>query len=267
MRISRYQVVELVTISTVDGPKEIRCRGGSNVSQSEAVADAHRRAEVVRRRIAGEVRPADTEYEVEIREEILDFMDEQSVVTRNRYGASVLNTTALTIIDIDQAKRRWFDFFGGRPSDPKKAMLESVKRAASQGRFSSLGFRAYETAAGLRVIVLGRYLAPDEADTKALFKALNGDPLYESLCRRQGCYRARLTPKPHRMKQERRTFVWPRPEEDDEAAKRWLDAYASRGAGFAVCRYLETFGRNHPVGRLVQFHDRETGVGSALPLA
>lgn len=45
-------------------------------------------------------------------------------------------------------------------------------------------------------------MAPTEKEVTRLFKVMNCDPLYAMMRRRQDCYRARSTPKPHLIRQK-----------------------------------------------------------------
>src|SRR5690606_8392641 len=64
-----------------------------------------------------------------------------------------------------------------------------------------LGYRIYETHNGYRVIVTGREMAPADPAVQAMCRAMNCDALYVKLCLKQDCFRARLTPKPSRIRQ------------------------------------------------------------------
>ena len=86
----------------IDGrPKQASFLGGSNHSKLDAEKSARERLETVQRRIDGKDKKEE-EYRVEIKEEVITELDSKNVVTRNRYGALVLNSEHTMFIDIDQ---------------------------------------------------------------------------------------------------------------------------------------------------------------------
>src|SRR4029079_19661235 len=108
MKIYRYWVTEKQKILIEGVEQEITCYGGSNRSTEEARSRAREKAEKIKRKIKGERHLFDA-YEAEIREEILQIIDDHSAITRNRYGAQILNVEKLLILDIDKPKSS----FGG----------------------------------------------------------------------------------------------------------------------------------------------------------
>ena len=101
-----------------------------------------------------------------------------------------------------------------------------------------------------------------------LEKALDVDFRYAELCRAQGCWRARLTPKPERvgLKRPPRGTRFPRAPEAEAPFAAWLDEYRKASDGFAVCKPVATVGRFVEDG-IVRLHDQRTRCGSGLPLA
>lgn len=134
--------------------------------------------------------------------------------------------------------------------------------------------RVYRTPAGLRVLAMHRRFDPVSPEVADFFKALRSDRLYVKMCRRQRCFRARLTPKPWRIgiggRIRPRPGVWPvdpkwKPERD-----RWIAAYEQASAGYASCRYLASFGKGleDPAAESVRLlHDAQSRAASSLPLA
>src|SRR5580700_8397317 len=107
-----------------------RCFGGSNVSAADAARDAKVRWEAVVGRITGNTRRRDEDYVADIREEVLRGFDPGNLVTRNRYGAEVLNSADHLFLDIDAPPRTWRDLFGG-PKDPdsrRARIVEHVRK-------------------------------------------------------------------------------------------------------------------------------------------
>src|SRR5215510_4757969 len=103
MKIYKYWTSEKQKI-LIDGvAQEVKCYGGSNISMEDARLRAREKADKIQRKIAGERHLFD-KYEVEIREELLRIIDDHSAITRNRYGAQVLNTENTMILDIDKPR-------------------------------------------------------------------------------------------------------------------------------------------------------------------
>lgn len=252
----------------IDGnEQEITCYGGSNVSLEDAGIRAKEKVEKIKRKIKGEKHLFD-EYEAEIREEILQIIDDHSAITRNRYGAQVLNVEHLMILDIDKPKVTGglgglFKKKDTRP--PKDQMFDMVRNLATT-KYTNLGFRIYETFQGARVIVLGKSFDPRDQETIRIMDEFNCDRLYTTLCQKQGCFRARLTPKPHRMKLQRFKVQFPR-QGDDPQLQNWLAEYERASRNFSVCRFVDQVGVNHPLSEVIRLHDDITGTNYRQALA
>jgi hypothetical protein len=269
MKIYKHWVVEKQKILIDGHAQEITCYGGSNVSEEEARLRAREKAEKIQRKIAGEKHLFDR-YEAEIREELLRIIDDHSAITRNRYGAQVLNTEKMMILDIDKPKSAGGGGLAGlfkkkdtRP--PKDQIFEMVRNLATT-RYREYGFRLYETYQGARVIVLGRDFDPRHDQTRRMMDEFNCDPLYTTLCIKQDCYRARLTPKPYRMKLRGYKVKYPRQGEEIEF-QRWLSEYEHVSRDFSVCKLVEQLGPRQDINNVVQLHDDITGIGYPLRLA
>jgi hypothetical protein len=264
MKIYKYWTIEKQKI-LIDGvEQEVTCYGGSNVSVEDAQAKAREKAQKIQRKIAGE-RHLFEDYEVEIREELLQTIDDHSVVTRNRYGARVLNVESLMILDIDKPKPSGGLFKKKDTRPPKEQIFEMVKTLATT-KYKDLGFRIYETYQGARVIVLGKEFNPRDGSTKKMMDEFNCDPLYALLCVRQGCYRARLTPKPSRMKFRGFKVKYPR-EGDDSEFQSWMSEYENMSRSFSVCKLIEQVGTSYSMNDVVMLHDDVTGVNYPQQLA
>ena len=130
--------------------------------------------------------------------------------------------------------------------------------------------RIYRTRAGLRVLVTGADAPPLSDRARALLTELRSDPLYVELCATHDSYRARLTPKPHRMGALALPVSWPCV--DDASERRWLrwvDEYDDLARGFSTCRLISATG---PVPsadeqRLIELHDERTRTHVRDPLA
>ncbi len=246
-------------------PATISPYGRSDVSVDDARRNAIERARSIERKIAGEAALED--YTVDIREEIVLEIDAHNVVTRNRYGARVLNSDSVAIIDVDHHRAGFLEALGLRKRENKAVIFEDLEKVARRPEYAELGFRVYETALGARVIVTGAYIDPTSPQGAALFDHTNADRMFARLCVKQKCYRARLTPKPHRIKQPRFSYRWPMEGEELENAKAWVAEYERRALDFATCRFVKTLGREHLVDPIVSMHDEETRARSRLPLA
>jgi hypothetical protein len=268
MKIYRYWTAEKQKI-LIDGREQgITCYGGSNVSMEEARARAKEKAEKIQRKVAGEKHLFDR-YEAEIREEILRIIDDHSAITRNRYGAQVLNTEKMMILDIDKPKAAaggLGGLFKKKDARPAKEQIFDTVRNLAIAKYKDLAFRLYETYQGARVIVLGSDFDPRDGETKRMMDEFNCDPLYVTLCIKQGCYRARLTPKPYRIKMQAYKVRYPN-DGDDRDFQRWLSEYEAVSRNFAVCKLIEEVGASQYLNDVVRLHDEVTGVGYLQRLA
>ena len=264
MKLYKYWTVEKRKI-LIDGvEQEINCYGGSNISVEDARLRAREKAEKIQRKIAGE-RHVFERYEAEIREEILQMIDDHSAITRNRYGAQVLNAENLLILDIDKPKATGGLFKKKDTRPPKDQIFDMVRNLATT-KYKNYGFRTYETYQGARVIVLGGSFDPRNGETKKMMDEFNCDPLYTTLCHKQGCFRARLTPKPYRMKMRPYKVNFPREDVDTEF-QHWLMEYERESRNFSVCKFIEQVGASQYMNDVVRLHDEITGVGHPQKLA
>lgn len=251
--------------------------GHSNVSPEDARASGQRLLDTLVQRATG--RPAPWEYDADgrpIREETLLELSPRNVVTRNRYGAEVLNSTQLVFIDVDGALpsgKGFFGWLGGlfsarSPKDSDAEALARVARLAGKAGHARTHIRVYRTKAGYRLMLLDCDI--EGKDSGGLMKAFHADPNYARLCRVQNCYRARLTPKPYRIRQRKIRFNFP--ETDAEVLEKqhqWLAEYNEKITTFATCRYIGSL--NGPNGIAVndaaRYHDERTNAMTNLPLA
>lgn len=282
MQIPRYWAKAAGECRTRDG-RELRVAvwgwGGDNRSaEREAANRVQRLLERIRR---GEPFPERYAYGTQpLREEILQTLDGEdaehpaAVVTRNRYGALILNAARLLFLDIDlpamtlgQRLRRLFS--AGR-ADPADAALAKLREALERSARST-AFRLYRTAAGLRAIAIDRDYDPAGRDTEELMRLTDTDPAFARLCRVHQSFRARLTPKPWRCGYPLPPGQHPREEgEPRQRFAAWCDGYERASARFATCRYVDTVGSGKPRGhaaQLVTLHDRVTRSSESLPLA
>jgi len=121
-------------------------------------------------------------------------------ITRNAYGASVLNATNVMFVDVDIAQNGK-DPDTGRPAAPDAVKSQDEALALLTALVATrpdLAFRVYATAAGLRYLCTNKLFQPETLESEEILKSLKSDKRYVLLCRKQKCYRARLTPKPWR---------------------------------------------------------------------
>lgn len=248
-------------------------------------AAAERLERVVGRLVRGEPLGQYEYLDVPLREEVLDVFrasgEESAVITRNRYGAKVLNTADVLFADIDFLPPKpagFFDAIGLLFSARKRQERAEESRQATLRRVGEWAvrnpgrtFRLYRTHAGVRLLFTDRRYDPNSDETAALLGELGSDPLYIRLTRKQECFRARLSPKPWRCGCARPPHSFPREGNSAEADHaRWLGEYESRISGFSVCSLLDAPAppeHDERIEQVIALHDAETGVGTNLPLA
>ncbi|MGB8643684.1 MAG: hypothetical protein WCF84_00470 [Anaerolineae bacterium] len=239
----------------------------SDVSVADAKQLAHARAQ----ELAARVRQGETLNRYSYgtrpaREEIIRGIPsaggEVGIITRNPYGALVLNAPQAMFIDID--------FPSGKTAAPElQRTLNDIEKWWTQN--SGLGLRVYRTYGGLRVLVMNELFDPTQERGLAIMRELHADPLYITLCKAQECFRARLSPKPWRCNADKPPSRYPfanaRAEGEYRAWERQYQAAASR---YAVCQLLVQFGRAdvHPgVLPVIQAHDAACLSNRPMPLA
>jgi hypothetical protein len=281
MYVPRYWARVDESATGADGqPYRLRPWGWSDESVEEALERARHRFLEIRNRLAqGEDFEGPYLYEsTPIREEIIRSIggEGQALVTRNRYGALVLNTARVPFVDIDVVSPRAGLFSrlmgalrGVRAEDPPDPALDRIRSCCAQQPTRS--FRIYRTKAGYRVLATDLLLDPSSDEAEAFLGAFESDPSFIKLCRVQKSFRARLTPKPWRCgcrpPQDRFPF------EEAGAAERvgkWLRNYEQASQRYASCRFIETVGtrsESSEATAIRQEHDRVTRADSDLPLA
>jgi hypothetical protein len=214
-----------------------------------------------------------------LREEILRTIEGETpeqpaaILTRNVYGAQVLNTARLLFLDVDLVEtgglsKRLGRLFGRGPSPEEEALAKLREALKTYGLAT---FRIYRTASGFRVMAIDRDFNPTAPDVQALMKSTATDAAFTQLCQVQKSFRARLTPKPWRIGQKMPPGQHPR--EDTKTRERfskWLSDYESAAAGYATSKYLETVGNGRPSENarpLQVLHDQVTRSDQPLPLA
>lgn len=261
-----------------DTELDLRAWGWSLTGQAEAERRAAERLERMIERVRrGEPLPLRYPYgAAALREEIIrEIRDAEGgvagVITRNTYGALVVNAPGTLFIDVDMPeptfKQRLRQVFGGKDAHADET-FQSI--SDSLRKSSSATFRIYRTAAGFRVIGTERTYEPGSSETERLMSSVAADPAYVQLCRAQKTFRARLSPKPWRIGCHAPPGSHPRDAQTNAIFARWLGEYDERSAGKAVCRYLGHVGTGRVADGMkpiLDLHDASTRAHQELPLA
>ena len=276
MRIPPYWTRGTFTATDARG-RERTCTacGWSFESAADAKADAEARALRICERLAEGDRPEDYDYlEHPLREEIVASIGEtggeEAVLTRNRYGALVLNTARVCFADVDFPLPRpanlldalCLRFSPSRRRAQAGALQEETIRAVRDwaGRNPERSLRIYRTAAGLRLLFTDRLYDPASDEVAALLAELGSDALYRRLTLKQECFRARLTPKPWRCGCTRPPHRYPWASEAEEKQYRaWQHSYENRAGDFGVCTLVATLGADaaeEQIQSVVALHDK-----------
>lgn len=275
MRIPNFWRKADMPLQTPQGATwKLEAWGWSDESEEQAAAHAREllraQAEAI---AAGRPRDRYLYHDRPLREEILDRCAPGVVITRNRYGAEVLNTERVAFVDVDvdlasDSRPGFFArLFGAHDPGPGQALADQLEvlRAALKGIASA---RVYRTHSGLRLLLTDRLHVPDAPETLRMLEGLGSDPLYRTLCREQRCFRARLTPKPWRVGLQAMPHRWPYA--DPRGVEAWVTRYRTRSEALASTRYLETLGDEAEVAEVravVELHDRLSGAHSERELA
>ena len=181
------------------------------------------------------------------------FAGGMAAVTRNAYGAVILNTDEMMFVDIDSEDRR-----------PPNVDVEAVaSRHGLSGRF-------YKTAAGYRVILTDRTFVPGSPESEALLKEFGADVMYVRLCKMQASFRARLTPKPWRCEFYKPPVTYPFESAREESKfQNWLREYEGNARPYSTCEFVSALGGSvlPEFHELIAYHDEESKAQSGLPLA
>lgn len=264
MKHFKFWVKESFEINVKGTAQTINILSGSNVSLDDAVAEGQKRSLLIEQRIAsGEPKE---EYDVAIKEHIEQRLDDDNVVSICRYGAKVLNTTQYTILDLDDYPLDFLDIFRSLGGMSKKERIV-YKFLSRIKKFPELGsdFRIYETTKGIRVI--GKtYLDPTSRRAESIMRKLAVDWIYIHLSRRQQCYRARLTPKPYRMKIPTIRVKTPMVCETQEYHE-WSNIYEKASQQYSVVKLMKTLGNDFSTDPAIKLHDTVCNTYKELTLA
>ena len=306
MKLARFWTRSRGEATGADGQRiEVVTRGWSDESIDQAKNVAAERARRLAQRIASDP-SARKQYdydEAPVPEAVVrDLRSEglAAVVTRNSYGALVLNADNLLFADVDEEGSDdqpgagdlaavlsgagtleeviggLFSMFGGKKETPTpqpnnkppdSPALNRIQRVVEGHGFAA---RVYKTAAGYRVMVTDRAITAGTNEAESILHEFGSDPLYMRLCRTQQSFRARLTPKPWRCDFRKPPVKFPFEDAGEQAAiRRWETEYSQRIASYATCRLVKTIGDrvDASLRPLIEYHDQETKASSDLPLA
>ncbi|MBI5034414.1 MAG: hypothetical protein HZB51_28150 [Chloroflexi bacterium] len=202
-----------------------------------------------------------------IREEIIraiknDSGKELGILTRNTYGALVLNAASAMFIDIDFPEKNSLangigKLFGNKAPSPEQVHLQHVEQWSQKN--PAWGLRVYRTFGGLRCLVTNEIFDPTQESSLAVLRELKSDPLYITLCKQQESFRARLTPKPWRCGIHNPPSRYPWDDlRQEQVYRQWENKYNQTSARFATCRLVKQIGRDetHPdVEPILRLHD------------
>ncbi len=244
---------------------------------------------------------------------LAEHPDHGAVITRNSYGARCLNVGDVLFADVDDVEPEAIlsipllllaipaavigaivaELPGAALGIMAVALLVGVvavrrlrrpQRSLDQAALHELlagwialhpdwRLRLYRSPAGWRVLGTHGPEQPGSAIVTAFFAHLGVDPVYAAMCRKQHCFRARLTGKPWRMGVTLRPpkGSWPhRTPEAQARRERFAAACDAAAPAFAACRFLAEVGSapEHPHCAAVRdLHDRESRALTDLPLA
>ncbi|MBL7152206.1 MAG: hypothetical protein ISS79_00695 [Phycisphaerae bacterium] len=275
MRIPKYWTKATHTANDQDGRElTFSAYGWSFDSINAARENALSRAQRVFDRLVNGSRPDEYDYlDRPLREEITDTLRHgDSViahVTRNRYGALVLNAASVLFVDIDFPRIKpnglWDTILLIFSSKRKQQRIAAAQESALESvrdwarRNPGYAFRVYRTYAGLRLLFIDKLYEPNSNDTSRILSELGSDPLYRKLTSKQECFRARLTPKPWRCGSTRPPAQFPWTDETEEQAYRqWQQHYTHCTGKYKVCYLIETHGSiipNAEIDSILKLHD------------
>lgn len=287
MRIPRHWTKASYTGQDADG-KDLTCSawGWSLDSLAAAKDDAVARARrVFDYLVHGTKLDAYEYFDRPMREEIVQTLHDDgrdiAVITRNRYGALVLNAASVLFVDIDyplvKGQGLWDAILLGfsrtrrqqRAAALREVTLDAVREWSQEN--PSHSFRIYRTRAGLRLLFVDKLYQPKSEETGRILAELGSDPLYRTLTLKQECFRARLTPKPWRCGWRSPPNEYPWKDQQAERAYRdWERRYERASQRYRVCELVQTCGHlaaDGEISAVVELHDRLTGGDSGRELA
>jgi hypothetical protein len=269
MKYYKYWATTSVMIMRKGKEFSVSVKGFSSESQIAAINNAESNKTVVSREIVANIYETSRDILVEevIRE--IESSPRSTVITRNRYGSLVLNSTDIIFTDHDMdAMQESFlmSLFRRRPKN-KQALLDSIRTSLLK---RGLYARVYETKNGYRCIITNKSEPGGTRESISLLKKLHCDKQYIHMTKVQECYRARLTPKPFRMKLSKPPIRFPyATEKARELFNEWLLTYQRELVKYATCKFVEEIGStmDSRILGVVKIHDELTKSSTNLTLA
>lgn len=260
MKLAQYWIRQPGEAISPDGSRvRVVSRGWSDQSLEQAAAVAREVAQRVAHRIAnGDTKTqrylyGDRPLPEPIVREFSHISGPLAVITRNMYGALVMNAQEMMFVDIDRQDT---------------AATSLIQRVAES---NSLAVRIYQTAAGYRALITNMSFQPGSSQSENLLRQFGSDPLYVRLCQMQQSFRARLTPKPWRCGTPVPPVSFPFETSGEQAQFRaWDTRYQAASQRYATCRYVTSVGGFKMLPEfedLIYEHDQQTKASSQLPLA
>lgn len=266
MEIYKFWSCEQATEKIEGRPWKLKIWRGSNEGPSQAAELATAALKELINKLQTGQPCGEYDYQNRpIREEIIqEFKDEQgalkAVITRNRYGALVLNAQELFFVDIDiPATTTWWKFLNlfSKQVSPKEKIQQDLDDYFKLHPEHSV--RLYRTLCGFRLVFTNQTWLPGQESTRLIMHELRADPQYRTLCEKQDCFRARLTPKPWRIGLPRPHWFFPYHQEDRQDIANWVRSYEQESKNVGVCRHIKNYGSEEvlpELRELITTHDR-----------
>jgi hypothetical protein len=284
MKVYRYWAKGNAPLKMERRVWNIVCFGASNESVEDATQNARIKAEGIRAAIlrgdeGGGYMYSDRPLREELKREIHQHGELTAVITRNNYGSLVLNTARVMFIDIDVEPEKkkterpglMSRLFGVKSKEEAVAhvhRMDPMEEMRGKAEGYGLGMSVYRTPNGYRGLVTNRLFDPTSEETLALLRAFGSDELYVKMCRVQECFRARLTPKPWRIKVPNPPSRFPWVEREKEIAHReWERFYEGVIANYSACSFLGRCGDEsmmEDISEIVGIHDSLACTGKPL---
>jgi len=217
-----------------------------------------------------------------LREEVVRSIKNESgseigVVTRNLYGALVLNAVSAMFIDIDFPDKgesaslsgAVSKLLGSKTTTTEQVYVQNIEQWSQ--RNPQWGLRVYRTFGGLRCLITNEVFDPRQARSLDILSELGSDALYVRLCQAQESFRARLTPKPWRCGATTppSRFPWENTRQEQNY-REWERRYQRAASNYTVCRLVKQLGADemHPdVAPILAAHDEMACAAGSLSLA
>lgn len=279
MDIPRHWHKASETLTTERGEWELNAWGWDDHEPARAADLARERLAGLVNRVRRDGKLGDKRWygygDRPMREERIDELPgangPRAILTRSAAGPVVLNAAHAMFVDIDLPNPRrqevgWLGkLLGKKPtSEQQESALDRVREVARE----TAGFAAkvYRTSAGLRLLLTHKPYDPTGDESQHLLKRLRADPLFTTLCKRQRCFRARLSAKPWRIDMEAPP-QWPLPADRAAEAREWQERYLAACHGTTACDPLPSIGANtiHPeIEPVLKLHDHLACRGGRL---